>query len=146
VFSPEGERLYQFGAVGQGDGQFSRPQSMVIDGDLVYITDACNHRLVVFTTDGKWVRNMGSSGSEPGQYRFPYGLDQDVDGNLIVTEFGNSRVQKIDRQTGKAIWVWGRTGRDAGELAYPWAAVSDRNGRVVVVDSGNNRLQIVRSR
>ena len=89
---------------------------------------------------------MGSPGSEPGQYRFPYGLDQDADRNLIVTEFGNSRMQKIDRETGKAIWVWGKTGRNPGELAYPWAAVSDGGGHVVVVDSGNNRLQILSHR
>src|SRR5690348_5339378 len=71
VFTPDGKYLYQFGACGQGDGQFSRPQSMVIDGDLVYITDACNHRLCVFKTDGTWVRNMGQVGSGPGEYRFP---------------------------------------------------------------------------
>ena len=80
-----------------GDGEFSRPQSMVIDHGLVYVTDACNHRIVVFTTDGTFVRNMGSVGSGLGQFRFPYGLDQDRDGHLIVCEFGNNRVQMIDK-------------------------------------------------
>ena len=44
--------LYQFGKFGSGPGEFSRPQSMVIDHDLVYITDACNHRIAVFKADG----------------------------------------------------------------------------------------------
>ena len=143
VFDANARLLYQFGRFGQGDGEFSRPQSMVIDNDLVYITDACNHRIVVFTTQGQFVRAMGKAGSGPGEFRFPYGLDQARDGNLVVTEFGNNRVQKIDKTTGKSIWIWGHTGRETGELAYPWAAVVNNNGQVVIADSGNNRLQIL---
>ena len=55
---------------------------MVIDHDLVYITDSCNHRIAVFKADGTWVRNMGGVGSGLGQYRFPYGLDEDPEGQL----------------------------------------------------------------
>jgi DNA-binding beta-propeller fold protein YncE len=145
VFDAQAHFLFQFGEFGQHDGQFSRPQSMVIDKDLLYVTDACNHRIVVFTTDGKFVRNIGTAGSEPGQFRFPYGLDDDGQGNLLVTEFGNNRVQKISKSTGRSLWTWGTTGRAEGELAYPWAAVVNNRHRVVIVDSGNNRLQIVRA-
>jgi DNA-binding beta-propeller fold protein YncE len=115
---------------------------MLVDHDLVYVTDACNHRIVVFKTDGTFVRNMGHLGSGPGEFRFPYGLDQDREGNLIVCEFGNNRVQKIDKQTGKGIATWGAAGREPGQLAYPWGVIVDRKDRVIVVDSGNNRLQV----
>ena len=144
VFTPAGEYLYEFGSFGSGDGQFSRPQSMVIDGDTLYVTDACNHRIVVFTTAGKFVRNIGQPGSAPGEFRFPYGLDQDQKGHLLVCEFGNNRVQVIDKTTGRSLRTWGRGGRAPGELAYPWAAVFDKRGAVTVVDSGNNRLQVFR--
>ena len=144
VFTPAGEYLYEFGSFGSGDGQFSRPQSMVIDGDTLYVTDACNHRIVVFTTAGKFVRNIGRPGSAPGEFRFPYGLDQDQKGHLLVCEFGNNRVQVIDKATGRSLRTWGRGGRALGELAYPWAAVFDKRGAVTVVDSGNNRLQVFR--
>jgi len=142
VFDRDCRYLYEIGRFGQGDGEFSRPQSMVLDGDLLYVTDACNHRIVVFKTDGTWVRNMGQCGSGPGEFRFPYGMDMSKDGNLIVCEFGNNRVQKIDKQTGKSLATWGRAGRQPGELAYPWGVAVDRNGRVVAVDAGNNRLQV----
>ena len=115
---------------------------MLIDRDLVYITDSCNHRLVVFKTDGTWVRNMGGVGSGPGQYRFPYGLDEDPDGHLVVCEFGNNRVQLIDKETGKGLKIWGSAGRQPGQLAYPWGVAVDKRGRVVAVDAGNNRLQV----
>ncbi len=144
VFDQQANFLYQFGAFGDGDGQFRRPQSMVIVGDTMYLTDACNHRLVVFKTDGKFVRTIGHVGTGPGEYRFPYGLDIDPKGRLIVTEFGNCRVQLIDPESGKCIESWGTAGREPGEMAYPWAAAIDKRGRVVTVDAGNNRLQLFR--
>lgn len=142
VFDPQLNHLFDIGSFGQGDGQFSRPQSIaIIDGELI-VTDACNHRVVVFDLDGKWKRNMGSVGSGPGQFRFPYGMDLDSDGNLVICEFGNNRVQKIDRKTGKSLGIWGSPGREPGQLAYPWAVAVDRRDRVVAVDAGNNRLQV----
>ena len=142
VFAPDGHFLYQFGSFGQGDGQFIRPQDMVIDGDTLYVTDACNHRICVFTTAGKWVRNMGSCGSGPGQFRFPYGMDMDREGDLVVSEFGNNRVQRIDKATGKGLGTWGSAGREVGQMAYPWGVFVDKRDRVVAVDAGNNRLQV----
>jgi DNA-binding beta-propeller fold protein YncE len=142
VFDIEGNYLYEFGSFGQGEGQLSRPQSLLIDGDVVYITDSCNHRIAVFRTDGTFIRNMGRIGSGPGEFRYPFGLDMDAQGHLVVCEFGNNRVQRIDRDTGEGLGTWGRGGRARGELASPWAVAVDRHGRVVAADAGNNRLQV----
>lgn len=144
VFDAAGKWLYQFGQFGEGDGAFSRPQSMLIRDGLVYVTDSCNHRIAVFRTDGSFVRNMGTCGSGLGQFRFPYGLDVNADGQLVVCEFGNNRVQLVDAQTGKGIKTWGVAGREPGQLAYPWGVAVDKKGRVVAVDAGNNRLQVFR--
>ncbi len=142
VFDQQAHFLYKFGKFGQGNGEISRPQKLLIDGDLVYVLDACNHRIDVFKTDGTWVRNMGSCGSGLGQFRFPYGMTMDRQGHLIVSEFGNNRIQMIDKETGKGLATWGRAGRDPGELAYPWGVMVDNRDRIVAVDAGNNRLQV----
>ena len=134
--------LRQFGRFGAGPGEFSRPQSMVIDGDTLYVTDACNHRIQVFRTDGSFVRGMGRVGGAVGEFRFPYGLDMDAKGRLVVCEFGNNRVQLVDKDTGQGLANWGEGGRERGQLAYPWAVAVRGDGKVVVVDSGNNRLQV----
>lgn len=142
VFDGAANYLFEFGRFGAGDGEFSRPQSLIIHDGLVYVSDSCNHRIVVFRTDGTFVRNLCSVGSELGQLRFPYGLDLDPDGRLVVCEFGNNRVQLLDKETGKGLKTWGTAGRDPGQFAYPWGVAVDRKGRVVAIDSGNNRLQV----
>jgi len=144
VFDMSGKYLTEFGTFGDGDGEFSRPQSIAIVGDAMYLADACNHRIGVWTINGKFVRNIGSVGTGPGQFRFPYGIDVTPDGKLLVTEFGNNRVQLIDPDSGRSVRQWGHAGREPGELAYPWAAVADVRGDVVIVDAGNNRLQVAR--
>lgn len=142
VFSPDGKVLRTFGHFGNGDGEFARPQSMVIDDDTIYITDACNHRIVVYKTDGTFMRNMGSAGTALGQFRYPFGLDEDREGRLVVCEFGNNRVQLVDKATGRGLRIWGMSGREPGQLAYPWALAIDHAGRIAAVDSGNNRVQV----
>jgi ABC-type Fe3+ transport system permease subunit/sugar lactone lactonase YvrE len=142
VFDKDLHYLFEFGRFGAEDGEFSRPQSMVIDGETLYVTDACNHRIDVFTTDGRFVRSMGRIGSDLGEFRFPYGLDIDSKGRLVVCEFGNNRVQLIDKETGKGLASWGSGGRELGQLAYPWGVAVDKKDRVVAVDAGNNRLQV----
>ena len=148
VFDRDLKFLYAFGSFGSGPGQFSRPQSMAIvpenDGEVLYVTDACNHRISVWTTGGRFLRHMGRIGSGPGEFRFPYGLDIDAKGRLVVCEFGNNRVQWIDKDTGQSLKVWGQAGRDPGQLAYPWAVAVDKRDRAVAVDAGNNRLQVVK--
>lgn len=143
VFDKDLNYLRGWGTIGSAEGEMARPQSLVIVGDTIYVTDSCNHRIGVYKTDGTFVRNMGRSGGGPGEYRFPYGLDIDADGNLIVTEFGNNRVQKIDPVTGAQLASWGSPGRLPGELSYPWASIIDGD-RIITADAGNNRLQVFR--
>lgn len=143
VFDRNRNYLRSWGQIGAGPLDFSRPQSIAIVDDQLYVSDACNHRIAVYSLDGKLIRHLGRSGGSAGEYRFPYGLELDADQNLIITEFGNNRVQKIDRITGAPIATWGVTGRLPGELNYPWAAVAS-DGRIIVADAGNNRLQVFR--
>jgi DNA-binding beta-propeller fold protein YncE len=69
-------------------------------------------------------------------------MDIDSKGRLVVCEFGNNRVQLLDRATGKGLKTWGVGGREPGQMAYPWAVAVDRKDRIVAVDSGNNRVQV----
>ena len=59
---------------------------------LLWIADACNHRIQVFDLSAKepeLVRIWGSPGLEPGCLQTPYGIEFDTDGTLLVRKYGN---------------------------------------------------------
>ncbi len=125
--------------------QFSRPQSVALDrgrGRLV-VTDSCNHRVGVFTLDGKltkWIGGPERAGAGPDQFAYPYGLVLLADGSALVSEIGNARIKHLDLETGATRVCLGVAGRGAGELSTPWG-VAVLGDRVWVLDSGNDRIQ-----
>jgi ABC-type Fe3+ transport system permease subunit/DNA-binding beta-propeller fold protein YncE len=137
------------GSFGTGPGQLRRPQSMVVVDDTLWVTDSSNHRIVAFDlrepTFGKVVQTIGSNASsELGSFRFPYGIEA-VDDMLVVAEFGNNRLQKIDPITGRSFGTWGEFGSRSGQFRYAWAVAHDGvRDRLLVADGGNNRVQAVR--
>lgn len=143
-FSPSGEYLQTFGSQGSEPGQFSRPQCLRIDNEgLLWVADACNHRIQVFDVSGasaKRVNIWGSHGHAPGQLNYPYGLIFDTDGTLLISEFGNHRVQRFDRD-GKSLDAWGGAGKEPGKFDSPWALAMDSRRRLHVLDSLNHRVQ-----
>jgi len=139
--SPSGKFITQWGGHGADPGQFLRPQHLEFDADgLLWVADACNHRIQVFDHQGKLVKLWGTQGTEPGQLDYPYCLALDGKGHVYVCEFGNHRVQKFTLE-GKSIDCWGSVGRKPGQLNNPWAFVLDSRGRVHVLDSMNHRVQ-----
>ena len=135
----------QIGQFGTGEAQFRRPQSIAVVGGRLWVADSSNHRLKAFDLEGTLLKTVGTEpGDGPGQFRFPFGLDVDEDGKLLVSEFGNNRIQRIDPETGQSLGTWGRLGARPGELKYPWGVAWDAlRGRCVVLDSGNDRVQVV---
>ncbi len=157
-FDEEANYLFAFGE-GEGSSaaperiQFARPQSILWHPGLgrLIVADAGNHRLGVFTLDGQLERWIGrvdpALGPMPddgmGGFNYPYGLALLDGGDVLVSEFGASRVQRIDPATGERRGVWGRPGREPGRLACPWgvAAIGDT---AYVLDSMNHRVAAFR--
>jgi DNA-binding beta-propeller fold protein YncE len=130
-----------WGSAGTEPGQFSRARALALgpDGHL-YVADACNDRIQVFTRDGRLVRFWGKSGSEPGKLKYPYDLAFNKEGVLYVVENGNNRVQKFTAE-GESLGCWGGPGRAPGQLHNPWALAIDSRGRIHVIDTENHRVQ-----
>lgn len=53
----------------------------------------------VFTPEGELVLKFGSNGEGNGQFNAPTGVAVDINGNIIVADWGNSRIQVLQRQT-----------------------------------------------
>ena len=101
-----------------------------------------HHRIVVTGPEGVVLRTIGVPGSGAGELHYPYGLMQLSDGSLLVSEFGNNRVQRFSRE-GEPLGHLGRFGAAEGELRYPWG-VAGAGGAIFVLDSGNNRVHRIR--
>jgi DNA-binding beta-propeller fold protein YncE len=140
----EGKLVKHWGSEGSEPGQFARPRALALGPDgLLYVADACNHRIQVFDREGELVRVFGTPGDGPGELRYPYDVAFGPDGALYVVEFGNHRVQKFTAE-GESLGTWGGPGREPGRLHSPWGLAVDRKGRVHVLDTENHRVQRLR--
>lgn len=153
IFEPTGDPdpanafrfVSSFGSFGEGADpaaiEFNRPQSIVIDPDAreLIITDACNHRLGRFTLDGVLIGWVGGPGTDPGQFAYPYGLVRLGDGTLIVSEYGNNRVQRIDPRTGESKGIFSQSLDGAIRITTPWGVAAAQSA-AYVLDSRSNRI------
>jgi DNA-binding beta-propeller fold protein YncE len=137
----QGRFLSSWGSAGTEPGQFQRARALALGPDgLLYVADACNHRIQVFTRGGTLVRHWGQAGAAAGELSYPYDLAFAPDGALYVIELGNHRVQKLTPE-GVSLGCWGGPGRESGRLHSPWGLAVDSKGRVHVLDTENHRIQ-----
>ncbi|MCH7995282.1 MAG: hypothetical protein IIB57_12680 [Planctomycetes bacterium] len=124
--------------------RLSRPAAIDIDAaQTIWVADACNHRIVRFSRDGRVLGFFGHFGREAGGLRYPYDITVTPGGNLLVCEYGADRLQWFTEK-GQSLRTWGGSGREPGRLSGPWGATIGFGGKVVVVDSLNSRIQIIR--
>jgi DNA-binding beta-propeller fold protein YncE len=80
------------------------------NGDL-YITDGyANARVLEYTRSGRKVRQWGTLGKGPGQFRLPHSIQIDSSGVVYVSDRENGRVERFNLQ-GKYLGVWDHLGR-----------------------------------
>ncbi len=153
------QQLGQTGVPGTGPGQFNNPRAVTVgpDGEI-YVADSGNHRIQVFSPDGRPLRqfgsmcklidrNLGCQGDGRGQFNEPWGIAVSADGSIFVADTWNSRIQKFGRN-GNFIQMWGNFESTGGELGKPNALYGPRSlvigkdGNLYVMDTGNKRVQV----
>jgi DNA-binding beta-propeller fold protein YncE len=141
-FAARGEQLLGgFGHSGNGPGEFNRPEGLCVDSqDRVYVADSCNHRIQVFSSDGKFIRAHGKAGKGTGELSYPYDICVDAAGWQYVCEFGNSRIQVFDAND-RPLEIIGGPGAAPGQFSNPWGVALDSAGNLYVADSRNHRVQ-----
>lgn len=140
VWREDGTYLRTWGSFGWDPDQFRRPMNLAIDParDRVYVADAANHRVSIFTSAGELEGHLGGEGKERGKLGYPYDVKLDELGRVWVAEFGNQRVS-VFSPAGECLGVWGGPGRAVGGLNRPWAVALGAGQRVWVLDSNGDR-------
>ncbi len=116
-FSPEGRTLLQIEVGGQPApcGNFCSTTDIAFapNGNLFIADGYRNARILEYSPDGRKLREWGSAGTGPGQFRLPHSIQVDKDGVVYVADRENGRIQRFDSE-GKYLGEWSRYGKTFG--------------------------------
>jgi DNA-binding beta-propeller fold protein YncE len=76
-----------------------------------------------------------------GELREPRGVAVTKDGNVLVCDFGNNRIQELGRDL-RVVRQWGGLGDAAGQFKQPCGIAVGADGRIFVADTWNQRVQL----
>ena len=134
--------LMSFGSEGTLPGQFNHPWGVAVNkhGEMA-VSDHNNHRVQVFSTEGRFLFSFGEKGTWDGQFNDPRGVTYDRDDNLLVVDTGNLRIQQFSR-TGQFMRTFGTKGELGGKLNTPHGISTSPDGNIIVADYGNERVVV----
>ena len=84
---------------------------------------------------------FGSEGEGDGQLCRPWGVCCTKDGNIVVADRSNNRIQIFNLQ-GQFLYKFGSAGSRNGQFDRPAGVTSDNCGRIIVADKDNHRVQV----
>lgn len=145
VYDTEGRYQFTF-----GDEELTSPAHLAVDAeDNVYVSDRTVRAVLVFTPEGTLEREIALPDDEGAAWG-PLGMGFDSEGNLYVTDVGNTdfhRVVVFDPQ-GNEIRRWGSTARAQqitqfpSQFYFPNGVAISSDNRLFVSDSDNRRVQV----
>jgi sugar lactone lactonase YvrE len=141
-FTREGQWLASFGSFGTGSGQFQRPSGLAWHDGNLFVADAINNRVLLFTDTGAFLGLLGEKHA-PLAFHLPYDIAASADGTLHIIEYGAGRLTRASPD-GRALGQLGRSGSGEGEFGTPWGLAIDVTGRIFVADTRNRRIVALR--
>jgi len=120
--------------------ELARPTGVTCANGEVFVAETAAHRILVLDREGNR-REIGSRGSEPGQFNYPTAIAWDS-GDLLVGDSMNFRVQRIDAETGRAIQTFGQLGDRPGDMPRVKGLAVDSEGNLWVSDAHLDRVSL----
>jgi len=92
-----------------------------------------------------FVRAIGSQGAGNGQFQCPCGgVAFDGEGNLVVSDCLNHRIQVFRYIDGVHLRTIGSEGAGKGQFNCPWGIAFDGAGHIIVSECDGHRVQVLR--
>ncbi len=142
--SPDGKVLMIIGKPGvsrAGPDTLLCPTDVAVasNGDI-FVTDGHDptpahygDRVAKFSKDGKFIKDVATSGSGPGQVWQPHSIAIDSTGRLFIADRSNNRVEILD-QDGNFIDIWRQFSRPSGIY------IDKKTDAIYVVDSESSPM------
>lgn len=137
------------------------PQDVTVGPDeLLYLVDWNNHRIRRITADNvvETIAGTGELGpADDGeaikqQFNHPTNVEFDADGRLVIAAWHNSKVKRLDLETGIVENLAGTGARSFGGddgpgntaiLDLPSSVALDSNGNIYISDQANYRVRLL---
>jgi hypothetical protein len=122
--------LGTFAEPGNDPDHLNGPTGVVVqaNGNIVVSDGYWNARLIWYTADGEYIREIGGWGNGPGQFNSPHAVAQTPDGRLLVVDFRGGNLHSYMTVEGQIA--------EERKTTDP-----DRKSRVQVFDSQGNYLE-----
>jgi DNA-binding beta-propeller fold protein YncE len=89
---PSAEPVFANALYGEFNQPLNKPMDVTKIGEFIYVSDTNNKQVQVFDQSGTSVFKFGKEGTGEGQFKFPYGIAGDKDGNVYVADLYNANI------------------------------------------------------
>jgi predicted CXXCH cytochrome family protein len=143
IFDRDGRKLEEITA--PPGTPFNLPMDLQLYQNQLIVADSGNHRLLLFTLEGKFLKALTLSNTVEQQPPEPTGLAV-IDGVVYWSDRANSRICATALQSGNQLRCWGEFGTREGEFRYPFMLTTDSDDYLYAVDVLNGRIQVFNER
>lgn len=125
-FSVNGQPVLSWGQEGHGTGEFATLDGLAINnfGQILAADRGWHDRIQVFTPEGVFITAWGSQRGGLNEFNGPTDMASDAEHAIYVTDFGNSRIQKLSA-AGQFIDYWGPQIEEPGHCRQPYSFTID---------------------
>ena len=127
---------FQANIYGNLGDPFNKPMAVAVVNKQIYVADTNKDRIQVFDYDGNPLFNFGQFGDKGGQFKFPYGIASDSQGQLYIADLYNANIS-IFSSDGKFIKYFGKK----GDFVKP-AGLSIDGNKIYISDVGKNQIVV----
>jgi DNA-binding beta-propeller fold protein YncE len=113
-----GEPNFSYFIQGDFKSPLDKPMDVSKIGEYVYVTDTNNKQVQVFDTSGTPIFKFGKEGEGEGEFKFPYGITGDKDGNVYVADLYNGKISIFSKK-GKFIKYFEEKDSNAPAITSP---------------------------